>query len=190
MLPEQLTTQRLLLSPPVLGDASAIVTLANDPLIAEMTLSVPSPYGEADAVQFLQLVHTGRTMGRAFIYALRSPTDRSFMGAIGLHLSEKYGHGELGYWLGKPFRRKGYVSEAVGVLVAAAFTHLPDLVRIQAIHKAGNDASGGALLRNGLRREATLDEYVIKDGAAQTVVSYRILRREWVDGRKQDADKK
>ena len=190
MLPEQLTTQRLLLSPPALADAAAIITLANDPLIAEMTLSVPSPYGEADALQFLQLVNMGRKTSTAFIYAIRSPDDRVFMGAIGLHLSEKYGHAELGYWMGAPYRRRGYVSEAVGAVIAAGFTHLPDLVRIQAIHKAGNDASGGALLSNGMLREATLDEYVIKNGAPQTVVSYRILRREWVAGRKQDADKK
>ncbi len=190
MLPEQLTTARLLLSPPVLADAAAIITLANDPLIAEMTLSVPSPYGEVNAVQFLQLVHMGRSTATAFIYAIRSPTDRAFMGAVGLHLIEKYGHAELGYWLGEPYRRRGYVSEAVGALLTAGFEYLPDLARIQAIHKFGNDASGRALLANGLTREGTLDDYVIKDGAPQTVVSYRILRREWAAGRTQDADKK
>ncbi|WP_420460694.1 GNAT family N-acetyltransferase [Neolewinella sp.] len=112
------------------------------------------------------------------------------MGAVGLHLIEKYGHAELGYWLGKPYRRRGYISEAVGALITAGFEHLPDLARIQAIHKLDNDASGGALLANGLTREATLDDYVIKDGMSQTVVSYRILRREWAAGRTQDADKK
>ena len=190
MLPEQLTTERLLLTPPVLADAAAIITLANDPLIAEMTLSVPSPYGEANAVQFLQLVNMGRSTGTAFIYAIRSPNDRTFMGAIGLHLIEKYGHAELGYWMGAPYRQNGYVSEAVGALIAAGFEYLPDVARIQAIHKYGNDASGGALLANGMIREATLDDYVIKDGATQTVVSYRILRREWTAGHTQNADKK
>ena len=190
MLPEQLITARLLLSPPVLADAAAIITLANDPLIAAMTLSVPSPYGEVNAVQFLRLVHTGRKTGLAFIYAIRSPTDRAFMGAIGLHLIEKYGHAELGYWMGAPYRRRGYVSEAVGALIAAGFTHLPKLVRIQAIHQQGNTASGKALLTNGMKREAILDHYVIKDGVPQTVVSYRTLRQEWALKHTQDADKK
>ena len=187
MLPEQLTTERLLLTPPNLADAVTIIELANDPLIAEMTLSVPSPYGEADAVFFLNLVNAGRSSGSAFIYAIRAPADRTFMGAIGLHMIEKYGHAELGYWMGKPFRGRGYVSEAVGALISASFTHT-ELARIQAIHKAGNEASGGALRHNGMLREGTLDDYVMKNGTPQTVISYRILRREWAERHNQNAD--
>ena len=178
MLPEQLTTARLLLSPPGLADADAIIALANDPLIARMTLSVPSPYGQADAIFFLNMAQQGRLAENAFIYAIRSPGDRALMGAIGLHISGKYGHAELGYWMGEPYRRRGYVSEAVGAMVDAAFTHTR-VVRIQAMHKAGNDHSGRALLANGLCREAVLEDYVIKDGEPQTVIQYRILRKEW-----------
>ena len=178
MLPELLTSERLLLSPPCLADATTIIELANDPLIAEMTLSVPYPYGEADAVHFLYMVRQGRLAENVFIYAIRSPNDRALMGAIGLHLDGKYGHAELGYWMGEPYRKRGYTSEAVGVLVEAGFRHTP-VARIQAYHKDTNLASGRVMLANGLRREAVLEDYVIKNGVPQTVVQYRILRKEW-----------
>ncbi|CAH0999977.1 hypothetical protein LEM8419_01197 [Neolewinella maritima] len=187
MLPEQLITDRLLLSPPALADASAIIALANDPLIAEMTLAIPSPYGEADAVQFLHLVNTARKTETGFIYAIRSPEQRSFMGAVGLHLHKKYGHAEIGYWIGAPHRGQGYVAEAVGAVIDAGFGYT-ELQRIHAIHRIDNAASGGVLLHNRMTLEATLDDYMVKNGIPQTVRSYRILRPEWEARRTQKAN--
>jgi RimJ/RimL family protein N-acetyltransferase len=106
------------------------------------------------------------------------------MGAVGLHFREQYGHAELGYWMGAPYRGRGYVKEAVGAVIDAGFRH-SEVVRIQAIHHDNNPASGRILLSNGLQREAVLDSYVIKNGRAQTVVQYRLLRSEWEEHAKQ-----
>ena len=187
MIPAHLTTDWLHLTAPRLADGSQLCLLANDPLIAEMTLSVPSPYTEAAAVAFLHMAQRGREEATAFIFAIRLSEDGELMGCIGLHLDPKYGHAEIGYWMGAPYRRQGYISEAVAVMVDFGFQYT-EVVRIQAIHKLGNVSSGKALLHGGMQREAQLDSYVIKNGAPQTVIQYRILRGEWTAKRPPSGD--
>ena len=48
MLPQSLSTQRLVLRPPRAADDGAIVALLNDPAIARMTARVPHPITLAD----------------------------------------------------------------------------------------------------------------------------------------------
>lgn len=187
MPPQEIATQRLLLSPPQLADARQIIKLANDPLIAQWTLSVPSPYTEADAIFFLNMAHEKRKEDQAYIFAIRLPDEPTLMGCIGLHRDTKYGTAELGYWMGAPYRRQGYVSEAVGALIDFGFRHT-EVPRIYAMHIEGNEPSGRALLANGLQYEARLEDHSVKNGAAQTALQYRILRREWERGRKQKGE--
>lgn len=184
----EILTHRLHLSPPQLADAHQIIKLANDPLIAEWTLSVPSPYTETDAIYFLNMAHEKWRNEEGYIFAIRTLADPTLMGCIGLHRDLKYGTAELGYWMGAPYRRRGYISEAVGAVVDFGFTHT-DVPRIYAMHIIGNEASGKALLANGLLREAQLDDHSVKNGVAQTAIQYRILRREWEQRRTQDKDK-
>ncbi|PPK86066.1 RimJ/RimL family protein N-acetyltransferase [Neolewinella xylanilytica] len=174
----ELRTDRLLLSKPELADAGRIVELANDPVIAEFTLSVPHPYTEAAAITWLAAINEGWAEDHAFSFAIRNPENGEMLGAVGLHISPKFGYAELGYWMGAPYRGRGYAREAVGAVIDFGFRHT-DLVRIQANHRDDNPASGRVLLANGLKLEGTLDDFIIKDGNAWTVVQYRILRREW-----------
>ncbi|MBB4078320.1 RimJ/RimL family protein N-acetyltransferase [Lewinella aquimaris] len=178
MLPAEITTVRLRLTLPGVADVPAMIALANDPVVEEMTLTMPYPYGEADAVAFINRANVSRKEGSAFMYAIRLKGVDEFMGGVGLHIDPKYGYGELGYWMGAPFRGKGYVTEAVGALIDLAF-ETTGLVRIQAMTRDHNHASGKILLNNGMQREAVMEDHTIKNGEVQTVIQYRILRREW-----------
>ncbi|THH41880.1 GNAT family N-acetyltransferase [Neolewinella litorea] len=174
----RLTTRRLLLSPPALGDAAAVIRLANDPLIAEFTVSVPYPYSEADLVGWLHAVDAGWNDGTALVFAIRDRASEQLMGATGIHLHPRYGYAELGFWMGRPFRGKGYVREAVAAVIDYGFEHLP-IQRVHANHRVDNEASGRVLQASGLIREARLEQFLQKEGQAWDVIQYRILRREW-----------
>ena len=102
------------------------------------------------------------------------------LGAVGVHLEVKYSHAELGYWMGAPYRKRGYVREAVGAVIDFGFRETY-VRRIHAIHHVDNPASGAVLRANGLRHEATLEEYVLRDDVVWTVEQYRILRNEWLN---------
>ncbi len=63
------------------------------------------------------------------------------IGAIGLTLSKKYDHAEMGYWIGVPFWGKGYCTEAAKIVLQYGFEELK-LNRIFAHHMTNNPASG------------------------------------------------
>ena len=175
----ELVTPRLHLSPPTVADVPRIVELVNDPDIAAFTLAIPYPYTEADAVTWLSILNANWRERSAFSFAIRTEED-GMVGAVGLHLSPKYGHAELGYWMGAPYRKRGYVREAVGAVIDFGFRET-DLRRIQAIHHVDNPASGAVLRANRLRHEATLEDYVVRGDSVWTVEQYRILRGEWAN---------
>lgn len=171
----ELRTPRLLLSPPVIADLPRLLELGDDPTLAEMTLNIPHPYREEDAVWWLNKAITGREDGSAYIFAIREGETGRFLGGIGLHLEARHRRAEAGYWIGKPYRGQGYVTEALGRLLRFGFEEL-DVHRIQATHWVGNPASGRVMLKNGMELEGELKDYYFRDGKARSVFLYRILR--------------
>lgn len=71
--------------------------------------------------------------------------------------------GELGYWTGKPHTGKGYMSEALAVMVQHCFTTLK-LHRLEAACLPENAVSQRLLLKCGFRLEGSLREYLKIDG--------------------------
>ena len=141
-LPDRLETALLVLRAPERGDIDAIAALANDRAIFEMTAALPYPYERAHAETFVD--HTARTNGEwAYAVALR---DGPLVGVIGLHTDRD--PWEIGYWIGQPFWRRGYASEAAAALVAAALEIVPVLGgRV----RAGNAASRTVLEKTGFQ---------------------------------------
>jgi RimJ/RimL family protein N-acetyltransferase len=82
---------------------------------------------------------------------------------------------ELGFWVGKPFWRLGYASEAASAVVQFGFESL-GLNRIYAFHMARNPASGKVLEKLGMQREGILRQRVRKWERFEDVVAYAVLR--------------
>ncbi|MFV0384463.1 GNAT family N-acetyltransferase [Paracoccus sp. (in: a-proteobacteria)] len=83
--------------------------------------------------------------------------------------------GTIGYWIGKPFARQGYMREAIGALVHYAFTQL-DLSRIEAACLPENLASRGVLERSGFKYEGVAQSYLQINGRWRNHVLYSNLR--------------
>ena len=81
----------------------------------------------------------------------------------------------IGYWIGKPHARQGYMREAIGALVHHAFTVL-DLSRIEAACLPENAASRGVLERSGFKYEGVAQSYLQIDGRWRNHVLYSNLR--------------
>jgi RimJ/RimL family protein N-acetyltransferase len=113
-----LETKRLALRMPRLGDAKAMVALANDRRIAENTARIPHPYKLADAENFISGTNKGLA-DAVFLITLRGDT---VIGACGVTALDD--QAELGYWLGVPYWGKGYATEALHALIDYAFTDL------------------------------------------------------------------
>ena len=83
--------------------------------------------------------------------------------------------GTIGYWIGEPFARQGYMQEAIGALVHHAFTTM-DLSRIEAACLPENAASRGVLEKSGFKYEGVAQSYLQIDGRWRNHVLYANLR--------------
>ena len=91
--------------------------LANNRRVAEMLARMPHPYGEAEARAFVQSIRSHRRSG--CVYALTLADTGAFIGCAGL--DARTDGLELGYWIGEPYWRHGYATEAAHALVDLAF---------------------------------------------------------------------
>lgn len=81
------------------------------------------------------------------------------IGAIGWRRPQPH-HIDFGYYLGRPWWKQGFMSEAVELLFAKARRD-PTLYRISAYCHVDNEASANLLRRNGLRLEGRLARYAL-----------------------------
>jgi len=89
---------------------------------------------------------------------------------------------ELGYFIVPSERSKGYVSEAIKVMVDYLFLS-KDAVRIQAKADQENVASWKALEKAGFKREGVLRKTFYCRGKWRDDCIYSVLREEWKEPR-------
>ncbi|MBC7138399.1 MAG: GNAT family N-acetyltransferase [Defluviimonas sp.] len=83
--------------------------------------------------------------------------------------------GTLGYWVGEPYARHGYMREAIRAVVHHAFSEL-DLSRIEAACLPENMASRGVLEKSGFKYEGVAQSYLQINGRWRNHVLYSNLR--------------
>jgi ribosomal-protein-alanine N-acetyltransferase len=82
--------------------------------------------------------------------------------------------GSIGYWVGAPFARRGYMSAAVRTLIPYCFGTLR-LHRLEAACIPDNNASIGLLEKAGFKREGYARGYLCINGAWQDHLLYARL---------------
>lgn len=174
----KLFTERLILRPPEVTDIPAIVKYANNKTIADFTLNIPYPYSQEDAVHFLSNVLQHIKTGKQSTFAILLKDNPEVIGFIGLKTEPKHKHAEMGYWIGEPFWNKGYITEAIGALLAHGFNDL-GLHKIFAHHMQDNPGSGKVMIKNGMKQEGVLKEHIFKNGRFQTMILYGILESDY-----------
>lgn len=83
--------------------------------------------------------------------------------------------GSIGYWIGAPFARKGYMTAAVRALIPYGFGTLR-LHRLEAACIPGNSASVRLLEKTGFKREGYARSYLCINGTWQDHVLYARLK--------------
>ena len=85
--------------------------------------------------------------------------------------------GTLGYWVGEPFARQGFMREAIEAVVHHAFQRM-DLSRIEAACLPENKPSRGLLEKSGFKYEGVAQSYLQISGRWRTHVLYAALRND------------
>ncbi len=173
-----LETGRLVLRPFTLDDAPAIHAHVSQWDVASTTLNIPHPYEPGMAESWVRTHAISAAAGDGFTLAITERAAGTLVGSIGLRVWEAHGRGELGYWIGKPYWGRGYVTEAAGAVMAYGFGTLA-LNRIEAHHLSRNPASGRVMQKLGMTWEGRMRDHVKKWGSFEDVEAYSILRREY-----------
>ena len=108
-----LITPRLTLRQPALPDAEDIALHLSDWNVTRMLSRVPFPYAVADAERWIASLAGNRD---ALVYSIHR---ERLIGMVSIEPGED--GPALGYWLGRPWHGRGYMSEAAGALLAHGF---------------------------------------------------------------------
>ncbi len=108
-------------------------------------------------------MHSSADTGYTF-YIFRA-ADNALMGGISLNnVRRGVSHGcSIGYWIGEPYARQGYMTEALGLLLPFAFDSLM-LHRIEAACLPDNEASKALLRKIGFQEEGFARRYLRING--------------------------
>jgi ribosomal-protein-alanine N-acetyltransferase len=103
--------------------------------------------------------------GEAWPFFILRKADDALVGAIRL-FNVRRGvaeSGVIGYWIGQPHARQGYMAEAVAAVIAFAFEDLR-LHRLEAACMPENVGSARLLLKSGFREEGYAPAYLKING--------------------------
>lgn len=168
-------TERLVMRLPRLSDVEDLMRLLSEPTVARGTLRIPFPYLRSDAVQYIERSPVRVLDGTDLPMVLEAREDGALVGGIGLHaISAEEADATIGYWLGLPYRGKGYATEAVCHLSDLAFGPL-GLHRLEASVFPFNRASMAVLRRAGFHREGVARDAHLKNGTWMSDVRFSRL---------------
>ena len=177
---EQPTTssERLILRPFTLADAPDIHRMVADRDIASTTLLIPHPYEDGMAEEWIGTHQSQFEWGEQIIFAIVLRADGSRLGNITLRINQSDEHGELGYWIGKPYWNMGYATEATKAVIRYGFEVL-GLQRIFASHFTRNPASGRVMQKAGMTYKGCFRKHHKKWDVFEDLAYYGIIRGDY-----------
>ena len=178
----QIETARMVLRLPQHGDWRAWSELRRDSagfLIPWEPAWSEDHLGRPAFTNRVQWAARAEAQGTALPLFLIRHADEALVGAITLDNIRRgpAQAGTLGYWVGAPFARQGYMREALQALVDFAF-HALDLSRLEAACLPENAASRGLLEKSGFKYEGVAQSYLQINGRWRNHVLYANLRHD------------
>lgn len=166
-------TERLVLSQLQEGDIPFVTEYLQDKIFSDLTSNIPYPYTREHAEFWMKMSRESFENNTGYTFAVRNK-EGNILGAIGLHDRED-DKAELGYWMGKPFWNKGYITEAATALIGFGFQEL-QLNKIYATYFLQNPASGRIMEKVGMEQEALLKQHVRKGEEYFDIMMYSVLK--------------
>ncbi|MEU3524952.1 GNAT family N-acetyltransferase [Streptomyces sp. NPDC038707] len=151
-----ISTERLVLRPLDEDDVPALAEMMNDEQVIAWT-TVPHPYTEADARQWITRLAPGeRTGGSGIVLAVTEFLTQRLVGVVHLkHTDWRVRSSELAYVIAPWARGEGYASEAA-LAIAQWFFHDQDFERLELRTPADNTASQQVAQKIGCISEGVL----------------------------------
>lgn len=172
-----LETPRLRLRPFRVTDGPRVQELLAVKEIADGTLTIPYPYPEGAAVEWISTHGPKWAEAKLAIWAMADLTSDEVTGAISLRLVLVHRRAEAGYWVARDRWGQGLATEALRAVLEFGFGEL-GLHRIEAHHFTQNPGSGRVMQKVGMRLEGRVRGAVFRHGVPRDLELYGILRED------------
>lgn len=170
--------KRITLRPLEKKDERRITDLAHDKSISKFT-HVPYPYDIKKARYFIKISKEKTKKKQEYHFAIALNKTDEFIGTIGLiRIDKRDNRGEIGYWLGKPYRGKGYVPEACKLIINFGFKNIK-LHKIVIECAKENKASKKVIDKMKAKLEGVLRKNSFVGGKHRDSLYHGILKKEW-----------
>ena len=174
----ELETARLRLRSIRHEDAEAIFEYASDPLVTQHL-----PWRTHQTVQDTRDYITSTLERQEWPdlapWGIEHKIEGKLIGSCGFHhWSLEHARAEIGYVLARRYWGQGYMTEAVGAIIAYGFEAM-SLNRIEALCRPLNVASARVLEKAGMRFEGVLRQYMFANGTHHDYKIYAILREDF-----------
>lgn len=165
------TSAQLRLRPLAESDLPHLVELASDNEVARWTAAIPYPFLEAEGRAYLERAGAENHI----VLTLETCAAREFVGCLCIDITE--GVGDIGYWIGRSYRGRGFGGEALKRATRFAFEDLNvDALDVEVM--VGNVVSERILEKAGYAKTGeTVGVTSRCDGVP--VVQYRLDRVGW-----------
>jgi ribosomal-protein-alanine N-acetyltransferase len=167
-----LETERLLFRTHELQDEADFIAMHTDSEVRRYMGGQAWPLEKAQS-RFRDQ-YLGRPTKTFGLWATILKEEAKYIGCCGLRAVENVKEAHLGYFLARPFWRRGIASEASGVFIDIAFRRLR-LRRLLADVEKGNDASEHILQKFGFKYLS--QELIPTNG--RIILLYEMLKTEW-----------
>ena len=175
---EILTTPDLVLRAPGKDDVSDITNLANNRKVSSMLESLPYPYYDKHAEEFIDQV--SKPDAGECVFAITHSETGALMGMCGLHLvKRRFNLAHMGYWLGEDYWGKGYATQAARAMVDLFFKAGSEDQLLMSVLST-NTASRRVIEKCGgkfWKRDTNFSSFFEKD---MDVDHFRITRESWM----------
>lgn len=175
----RLETRRLWLRWPRLADAQAIVRLAGEKAVADMTASVPYPYPPEAAGRFVFETRQANADGRGLAMAITPRAKpNALIGVVSIGAGAEERRPQLGLWLGIPHWGQGIATEAARALIDAFFAYT-EQAEVAASARVINPAARRVLEKCGFTHQGAGLHAFPARGGLFPVDRFRLDRRTW-----------
>ena len=167
--------QPIHLRAPTAADTEALIDLVRRS-IAFHEPWVSPPTDSATYCTYLEGLDGLRKLG----FLICRPSDGGLLGLVNVSeiVRGVFQSAYLGYWIGAPFARQGYMRAGLGEVIRHCFSTLK-LHRLEANIQPENDASSALVRSLGFRREGYSPQYLYIAGAWRDHERWAILNPAW-----------
>lgn len=160
-------------------DAPVLFSYWSDPEVVKH-MNLPPFEGQEDVWQLIHLLNGLSESEDTIRWGIELKSSGILIGSCGFNVWELAGayRGEIGYDLGRQYWRKGYMTEALHMLLSFGY-HTMGLNRIEALAVPENIPSRSLLRTLGFQEEGLLREYQRTERGFTDLVMFSLLKRDY-----------